>query len=59
VFLVASHAHLDLDAARAAGRRLLEIAPDFTISGFVRNEVYRPHLMQEIAEALQKAGLPD
>jgi len=59
VFLVASHAHLDLDAARAAGRRLLEIAPDFTISGFVRNEVFRPHLMQEIAEALRKAGLPD
>lgn len=59
VFLVASYAHLDLDAARAAGQRLLEIAPDFTISGFLRNEVYRPHLMQEIAEALRKAGLPD
>ena len=60
VFLVASYAGLDnLDAARAAGRRLMEIAPDFTISGFVRNDLFRPHVIQVIAAALQKAGLPE
>ena len=60
VFLVVSYASLDnLDAARAAGRRLMEIAPDFTISGFVRIDVFRPHVMQVIVAALRKAGLPD
>ena len=60
VFLVASYASLDnLDAARATGRRLMEVAPDFTISGFVRYDLFRPHVIQGVAAALRKAGLPD
>lgn len=60
VFLVVSYANLDnLDAARAAGRRLMEIAPEFTISGFVRKDLFRPHVYQVIVAGLRKAGLPD
>jgi TolB-like protein/class 3 adenylate cyclase len=58
--LVASHANLGrLDAARIAARRLLEIAPAWTISGFVRMDLVRPQLMDALADALRKAGLPD
>ena len=58
--LVASHANLDhLDAARAAAQRLLEVAPGFTVSDFVRMDLVRPALMESLAAALRKAGLPD
>jgi adenylate cyclase len=58
--LVASHANLDrLDAARAAAQRLIEIAPDFTVTGFLRMNLVRPSLMNALAEALRKAALPD
>ncbi|ARQ13624.1 adenylate cyclase 4 (plasmid) [Rhizobium etli] len=58
--LVASYASLDrLEAARAAGRRLLEVAPGWTISAFVRMDVVRPQLMEGMASALRKAGLPE
>ncbi|EHK55315.1 adenylate/guanylate cyclase domain-containing protein [Allomesorhizobium alhagi] len=58
--LVASHASLDrLDAARVAAARLLEVAPGWTIGGFVKMDLVRPHLMDELAGALRKAGLPD
>jgi hypothetical protein len=57
---VASHASLDrLDAARVAAARLLEVAPGWTIGGFVKMDLVRPHLMDELAGALRKAGLPD
>jgi tetratricopeptide (TPR) repeat protein len=58
--LVAGHVNLDRpDAARAAAQRLLEIAPGFTVSGFVRMDLVRPALMEALAEALRKAGLPE
>ena len=60
VFLAVSYAKLDdLDAARGAGLRLMEIAPDFTVSGFVRKDLFRPHVYQTIIAGLRKAGLPD
>ena len=47
------------DAARAAATRLLEVAPEWTISGFVRMAVMRPELMDKLASALRKTGLPE
>ena len=59
-YLVASHVNLGhLDAARAAAQRLLEIAPGFTIGAFVRMDLLRPALMEALAAALRKAGLPE
>ena len=60
-YLVASHVNLGrLDAARAAAQRLLEIAPGFTIGGFVRMDLFRaPALMEAVRAALRKAGLPE
>ena len=58
--LVASYANLDrLEAARAAARRLLEITPGFTVSGFARMALARPQLMDAFVQALRKAGLPE
>jgi hypothetical protein len=34
-------------------------APGWTIGGFVKMDIVRPHLMDEFADALRKAGLPD
>jgi hypothetical protein len=47
------------DASRSAARRLLEVAPDFSIAGFVRMGVYPRLRMEQIAEALHRTGLPD
>jgi len=58
--LVVSHVNLDrFDLAREAARRLLEIAPDFTISGFVQADYWGPSSMQMLAAGLRKAGLPE
>ncbi len=58
--LVASYANLGrLVAARTAAARLLEVAPGWTISEFVRMDVVRPQLMHGLAAALRKAGLPE
>lgn len=58
--LVASYASLDrLDLARAAAQQLLEIAPGFSVAGFVRMGVYRQPQMDKIAEALHRVGLLD
>jgi adenylate cyclase len=60
ILLVASHVSLNnLDSARAAAEQLRKVAPGFTISGFVRADYWRPPLMKMLAEALQKAGLPE
>ena len=40
-------------------QRLLEIAPGFTVSGFVRMDLVRPALMEAFATALRQAGLPE
>lgn len=58
--LVAGHANLGrADAARAAAARLLEVAPEWTVSSFVRMGVVRPQLMESMASALRTAGLPE
>jgi adenylate cyclase len=58
--LVAGQVNLDrFDLAQVAAKRLLEIAPSFTISGFVRADYWDPQLMQMLAVALRKAGLPE
>ncbi|RVI98962.1 adenylate/guanylate cyclase domain-containing protein [Sinorhizobium meliloti] len=58
--LVAGYANLDrMDAARTAAARLLEVAPGWTINEFVRMDVVRPQLMDRLASALRKAGLPE
>ena len=41
------------------GRQPREVAPEWTISGFVRMEVMRPELMDKLASALRKTGLPE
>jgi len=59
-YLVASHVNLGrLDAARTAAGRLLKIAPGFTVSDVVQMDLWRPSLMEALAAALRKAGLPD
>ncbi|MEP6828451.1 MAG: winged helix-turn-helix domain-containing protein [Aestuariivirga sp.] len=58
--LVASQVNLGrYDLANKAVDRLLEIAPDFTISGFVRADYWGQSLMQELAAALLKTRLPE
>lgn len=58
--LVASYANRDrLETARTAAGRLLEIAPGWMISEFVRMDVERSQLMGGLASALRKAGLPE
>jgi hypothetical protein len=58
-YLVASLVNLgDLDAARSAAGRLLEVAPGFTVAGFARMDLFRPALTAALAQALAAAGLP-
>jgi TolB-like protein len=58
-YLVASLVNLgDLEAARTAAHRLLEVAPGFTARGFARTNLYRAPLMEGLARALERAGLP-
>jgi adenylate cyclase len=58
-FLVAGYLKLgQLDAARMAGQRLLQTAPDWTIGSFTHMEFMGPHLTPAFAEALLAAGLP-
>jgi tetratricopeptide (TPR) repeat protein len=58
-YLVASLVNLgDLDAARTAASRLLEVAPSFTVAGFARMDLFRPPLTAALAQALATAGLP-
>jgi len=58
--LVVSHAaHGQLESARAAAGRLLEVAPQWTIDGFVRMDFVRPELMQIFVSGLRQAGLPE
>ena len=47
-----------LDAAQAAIKRLLEAAPGFTVGAFVRMNLWNPGVMEALAAALSKAGLP-
>ncbi len=47
------------EQARDAGRRVLEIVPDFTISAFVRADFLGPQRMVQLADGLRVAGLPE
>jgi hypothetical protein len=47
------------DAARASATRLLEVAPQWTIDGFVQTDFVRPERMRLIESGLREAGLPD
>jgi tetratricopeptide (TPR) repeat protein len=58
-YLVASYIGLgNVSAARGAAQRLLEVAPAFTIEGFVRMDLFRAQLMKRLAASLEAAGLP-
>ena len=61
VWLAASYAHLDdLDKAKEHARRVLELAPEFTITRFRRLEPYKSEGdLEHWVCALRKAGLPE
>ena len=47
------------DEARAAARRVPELEPGFTVSGFVKSHTGRAEIWEPIGEALRRLGLPD
>ncbi|MDK1373477.1 MULTISPECIES: adenylate/guanylate cyclase domain-containing protein [unclassified Sinorhizobium] len=58
-YLAAAYVELsNFDAARAAAKRLIELAPSFTINAFTRMGPFRPASMQSLANALKKIPLP-
>jgi TolB-like protein/class 3 adenylate cyclase/tetratricopeptide (TPR) repeat protein len=58
--LVASYAQLDeVDAAKRAADRLLDVAPGFTVSIMEEHEFTEPVKVAQFAAALRKAGLPN
>lgn len=58
-YLAAAQVELNnFEAAAAAAKRLVEIAPSFTIGGFTRMGPFRPGSMQSLANALGKLPLP-
>jgi adenylate cyclase len=48
-----------LDEAKALARRVPELEPGFTVSGFVRAHTGRADIWNPIGEALRRVGLPD
>ena len=59
VLLAATHAKLGRhDAAKSAAARVLELEPDFTISGWCAAFDVHPSLAEPFSEALIAAGLP-
>ena len=59
-YLVAGQVNLgDLVAAQATARRLLEIAPGFSVDGFARMDLFRPPLTAAITAALRQVDLPE
>jgi adenylate cyclase len=47
------------DEARAAARRVPELEPGFTVSGFVRAHTGRAEIWEPIGDALRRLGLPE
>ena len=47
------------EQAAAAAKRVLELEPGFTISGFVRAHTGRTEIWEPIGEALRQLGLPE
>jgi TolB-like protein/class 3 adenylate cyclase/tetratricopeptide (TPR) repeat protein len=59
VLLAATHAKLGrLDAAKSAARRVLELQPGYTLSGFFAAFEMQNSLATPLSEALAVAGLP-
>ena len=57
--LAATHARLGrTDAARASAARVLELQPEFTISGTIATFDIHPSVAEPLSEALALAGLP-
>jgi adenylate cyclase len=48
-----------IEQARGAAARLLEIAPDWTVTGILRMELIDAQKMARFATALREAGLPE
>jgi TolB-like protein/class 3 adenylate cyclase/tetratricopeptide (TPR) repeat protein len=60
VALAAAQAKLArLESAKSAGRRVLELQPDFTISGLCTSFDFHPSLAEPVSQALREAGLPE
>jgi TolB-like protein/class 3 adenylate cyclase len=60
VLLAATQAKLGrLESARTAAKRVLELQPEFTISGLCNSFDFHPLLAGPVSEALREAGLPD
>jgi adenylate cyclase len=60
VLLAATQARLArLDTAKSAAERVLELQPDFTISGLCASFDIQPLLATPLTEALIEAGLPE
>ena len=47
------------DEARAAAKRVPELEPGFTVSGFVRSHTGRAEIREPIGDALRRLGLPE
>ena len=59
VLLAATQAKIGrLDAAKSAAERVLELQPDFTISGLCASFDIHPSLATPLSKALTEAGLP-
>jgi len=48
-----------LESASSSARRVLELQPEFTISGLCASFDFNPSLADPLSEALKAAGLPD
>ena len=48
-----------LDEAKAVARRVPELEPGFTVSGFVRSHTGRAEIWEPIGDALRRLGLPE
>jgi hypothetical protein len=47
------------DEAKAAARRVPELEPGFTVSGFVKSHTGRPEIWEPIGDALRRLGLAE
>ena len=47
------------DEAKAVARRVPELEPGFTVSGFVRSHMGRAEIWDPIGDALRQLGLPE
>jgi hypothetical protein len=48
-----------LHEAKAVARRVPELEPGFTVSGFVKSHTGRAEIWEPIGDALRRLGLPE